>query len=264
MPSNHIKILTANEERASKIVQAAIEQASAEMELLAQRYLAQAGREGVRRVLEQMTLALDDLAREYGVRIVQGPWGRLLVNAAALGAESVPGAAFALSKPQIDAALYNAGWKIKGVLDTGVAAVQDIVAGGMIRGDSLREMSKAIEARVQVEGGLIDRARADMIARNETFGVYRQTSFAAANAEEIDLFQMTGPMDSRTSAICAAHVGQVKTEKQWNAIRKDALIWGLHHQCRHAFDPVRNADSPATKRMEAWGAKQRAALKEAA
>lgn len=264
MPENHIKILTANEDRAARIVQAAIEQASGEMELLAQRYLAQGRREDVRRVLEQMTLALDDLAREYSLRVVQGPWGRLLVNAATLGAESVRGAAFTLSKPQVDVALYNAGWKIKGVLDQGVAAVQDIVAGGMIRGDSLREMSKAIEARVQVEGGLIDRARADMIARSEVFGVYRQTSFAAANAEEIDLFQMTGPMDSRTTAICAAHVGQVKTEKQWNAIRKDALIWGLHYQCRHSFDPVRNADSPATKRMEAWGEKQRAALKEAA
>jgi SPP1 gp7 family putative phage head morphogenesis protein len=252
------------EDRASQIVRAALEQASREMELLAQRYLAQGNGEQARRALEQMSAALDDLARQYALKVVEGPWGRLLVNAATLGANSLEGASFTISKAQIDVALYNAGIKIKGLVAEGAAVVQEAVAGAMIRGESLQDISRVIEERVQVEGGLIDSARADMIARNELFSVYRQTSKAAADEERVTLFQMRGPMDKRTAAICRLHVGQVKTAAEWMKIRKLVFLYGLHYQCRHSFDPVRDAKSQSVVRFEEWGVQQRARLKAAA
>jgi len=259
--TNHLGL---PEDRAADVVAKALEQASREMELLAQRYLAQSGREDARRALEQMTLALDDLAREYSLRVVQGPWGRLLVNAATLGAKSVEGASFTLSRKQIDVALYNSSIKIKGLVAEGAAAIQEIVAGSMIKGSSLREISKSIQGRTDIGEGLIDSRRADMIARNELFSVYRQTSKAAADDEGITLYQLRGPMDNRTSAICRQHVGQVKTAAEWIKIRKLVFVYGLHYQCRHTTDPVRDAKSKSVVRFEEWGVQQRARLKEAA
>ncbi len=261
MASNHLGL---PDDRAAQIVLKALDRASGDLELIAQRYLAQGNREDARRALEQMTAALDDLARDYGIRLAQGPWGRLLITAAKLGAKSVEGAVFELSRKQIDVALYNASIKIKGLVAEGAAVVQEAVASAMIRGGSLREISKVVQERVQVEGGRIDKARADMIARNELFSVYRQTSKIAADDSGVKLFQMNGPMDLRTTAICRKHVGQVKTAAEWIKIRKLVFLYGLHYGCRHSFDPVHNAESPAVKRLQQWGVEQRARLAEAA
>lgn len=261
MPSNHLGL---PEDRAAQVVREALKQASRDMELIAQRYLAQGNAKDYERVLGQMNAAYEDLAREYGVRLTNTQWGRFIVESAKLGAAAVEGAAFALSRAQIDAALYNASIKIKGIVAEGAAVVQETVADAMIRGLDLRDISKTVQERVKVEGGLINQARADMIARNELFSVYRQTSKAAGDKEKITLFQMRGPMDIRTAAICRLHVGQVKTAAEWMRIRKLVFLYGLHYQCRHSFDPVRDAESPAVKRFEQWGREQRARLKEAA
>ena len=249
---NHLGI---NEARITRVVTQAIKDASIDLELTVQRYLARGGKFDAA-VLADMHRALLNIAEQYSIDLTGTVWGREIIAAARKGGKSVPGAVFTLSKDQIDVALYNAGTKIKGILEAGVQQVQDIVAAGMIRGDSLRDISQAVQDRVTVEGGVIDAARADMIARNEVFGAYRQVSQAAADEEGIELFQMRGPMDSRTSAICAANIGKVKTKEQWNAIRADALTWGLHYGCRHSFDPVRDAKSPAVQRYRKLAKKQ--------
>ena len=259
--TSHLPI---DEDRAARIVQQALDQAERDLELLAQRYLAQGGDVHQQLVLEQMQQALDDLARQYGLSVVHGPWGQMLVEAAKLGAVSVEGASFVLSRAQLDVALWNEAIKIKGLVAEGAAVVQEIVTQSMIQGDSLQEISRAVQERVKVNGGVINRVRADMIARNELFSVYRQTSKKASDDSGVELFQMIGPMDSRTSAICAAHVGQVKSAAEWITIHKLVFVYGLHPNCRHTFDPVRNADSPAVKKLEEWGTKQRARLAEAA
>lgn len=259
--TNHLGI---DEDQAARIVREALKDASRDMELLAQRYLAQGRADDFERIQGQIASALEDLAREYGIRLTNTHWGQMIIQSAKLGVASVPGAAFVLSKTQINAALYNAQVKIKGLVADGAAIVNETVAGAMIRGDSLRDISQAIQERVKIEGGLINEAHADMIARNELFSVYRQTSKGAADATGVELFQMRGPMDSRTTAICREHLGQVKTAAEWIAIRPLVFIYGLHYRCRHSWDPVRDAQSPAVLRFMQWAEQQRARLKAAA
>jgi len=256
-------LLGVNEARITRVIEQAIKDASIDLELTVQRYLARGGKFDAR-VLAEMHRALLEIAEQYSIDLTKSVWGREIVAAAARGANSVEGASFELSKDQIDVALQNAGWKIKNVLESGVQAVQDIVAGGMIRGDSLKEISKAVQAGVQVEGGVINAARADMIARNEVFGAYRTSSEAAAAAEGLTLFQMRGPLDSRTSAICLEHIGQVHTAEEWEAIHAGAMTWGLHYQCRHSFDAVRSEKSPSVDNYQRTVERQLEELKDAA
>lgn len=199
--ANHLGV---NEARITRVITKAIKDASIDLELTVQRYLARGGKFDAN-VLAELHLALLNIAEQYSIDLTQSVWGKEIIAAAAKGANSVPGASFTLSKDQIGVALQNAGWKIKDILEDGVQAVQDIVAGGMIHGDSLREISKAVEAGVKIEGGVISTARADMIARNEVFGTYRQMSKAAADEEGVELFQMRGPLDSRDADLRETH-----------------------------------------------------------
>ncbi len=260
-PKNHLGV---NESAITKAVERMIRDASVDIELTVQRYLAR-GAKFPAKIETELYRALMDLAEQYTVDLQAGAWGREIVAAARKGGKSVEGAAFELSRAQIDVALSNAGHKIKNVLAQGVAEVQDIVASGLIRPSfDLHEISVQVQQRVQVSGGVIDQARADSIARNEVFSVYRQTSKAAADAEKLDLFQMRGPVDVRTTQLCRDHVGEVHTAEEWGKIRlaaggkngprslKEAIAlvfqFGLHYGCRHSFDAVRSVNSPGVQR----------------
>lgn len=255
--------LGVNEPAITRAVERMIRDASADIELTVQRYLAR-GNKFPAKIEADLYRALQDLAEQYAVDLTTSVWGREIVAAARKGGAAVAGAEFTLSKAQVDIALSNAGHKIKNVLAQGVAEVQDIVATGLIRGDSLRKISVQVQQRVQVEGGVIDAARADSIARNEVFGVYRQTSKAAADAEGVDLFQMKGPLDLSTTPICRKHIGQVRTAKEWEKIHKGAMTWGLHYGCRHSFDPVRSDKLPSVQRYKKTIERQAAELEDAA
>jgi len=222
--TNHLGV---NEPAITRAVERMILDASAEIETTVQRYLARGG-EFPQKILAELYRALLDLAEEYALDLTQSVWGREIIAAARKGAGSVEGASFSLSKEQVDVALTNSKIKIKGILDAGVAEVHDIVASGIVRGDSLLEISHEVQQRVSVEG-VINRVRADTIARNEVFSVYRQSSKAAGDAEGIALYQMRGPVDSRTSQICLDHVGEVHTEAEWLAISSHTFDYGLHH-----------------------------------
>jgi hypothetical protein len=265
---NHLGI---NEQAITKAVERMIRDASADIELTVQRYLAR-GEKFPAKIEADLYRALMDLAEQYSVQLTESVWGREIIAAARKGGRAVEGAVFTLSPEQIDVALSNAGHKIKNVLAAGVSEVQDVVAAGIIRGDSLHDISVQVQQRVTVDGGVIDQVRADSIARNEVFGVYRQTSKNAADAEGLDLFQMRGPVDQRTTQICRDHMGEVHTAEEWGAIRLKAggkggpssleeaialvFQFGLHYGCRHSFDAVRSVDSPGVERYRKLAERQ--------
>jgi hypothetical protein len=220
-----------------------------------QRYLAR-GAKFDAKVLAELHRALLDIAEQYSVDLTKSVWGKEIIAAAAKGANSVPGAVFTLSKDQINTALWNSRIKINNLLDGGAETLREIVAAAHFRGDSLSKISKAVQETVKTPGRVLDAVDADRIARNEVFSIYRQTSRAAADAEGITLFQMLGPVDSRTSKICLDHVGEVHTEAGWLKIHKYTFEYGLHVNCRHSFDPVRSEASPVVERYRKLAEKQ--------
>ncbi len=229
-----IKLL---EDQAAKIVLAAIKEATREMRRLMDRYLLE-GRAIDRKMLMQATAELSRLADEYSTGLASGPWGKMIADAAKDGAASVEGGIAALSKKQIDAALWNAKVQIKDILEDGIKVVNRTITRAMVTGDSLREISDTLHSELTIKGEGISAARADAIARNELFSNYRQFSKASADEAGFTLFKMTGPVDSRISAICAKHVGKVKTAKEWEKISPVVFQYGLHPNCRHGWDPV--------------------------
>lgn len=223
--SNHVGI---DEAKAAKVVLGKIREAAREMANLANEYAAR-GEQFDASVLGELNRALEEIADQFAIDLTKSDWGREIIAAAKKGGRAVPGLVFTLSKDQIQTALFNAKVKVKGLLGEGIQVLNQIITGASF-GKDLREIAKQIRLRVTVGGGIISEARADMIARDELFSTYRQTSKAAADAEGLTLFQMRGPLDIRTTAICARHIGQVKTAEEWKKIAPLVFTYGLHYQ----------------------------------
>jgi SPP1 gp7 family putative phage head morphogenesis protein len=191
--------------------------------------------------------ALRDLADKFALDIVNGKWGEFLVDAAIAGGKStgIDGALAMISKDQIEMALFNSKVQIQGLLEDGVKEVNRIIAKAMVTGKPLDEIAAQIQETVTIDGDVIDMNRADLIARNELFSAYRQESFRIADDAGYDLFEMTGPVDKRISEICFDNVGKIMSAEDWETLDPDVFSYGLHINCRHAWDPVLS-DAAAT------------------
>ena len=105
-----------------------------------------------------------------------------------------------------------------------------------IRGDiSSAELPGYIRDKMAAEGIGMPLGRAKTIARSETFAAYRESKNQQYTANGYEYFEYAGPLDGKTTDICAPKVGQVRTREGWNEVDPSGMIWiyGLHYNCRH-------------------------------
>lgn len=240
-------LIPIDEDRAARIVNKALREALVRMEAVVQRMLARGDNPDARWLIE-MTEALTDLASQYAGKTVKGTgWGQMIADAAKAGVDSLvlpkgTDISFKIDKKLIDTALWTREVKIKNLLQEGVSLLNEQISSALITGASPREISQIVkDTMVLKDGAAVPAWRAEMIARNEPFAAYRQSARAVAEAEGIELFQMRGPVDNRTSAICLQHVGMIRTAEEWEEVNELVFRYGLHPNCRHSWDPVYDA-----------------------
>lgn len=187
-----------------------------------------------------LTNELERLRAEFAADLMEGNYGETLARAGVSAIKDIGASLTAMSRAQIEVALYNAEIHVKDLLSPGVKVVQETIANAVITGKDPREISAILRERLTLgeEGAAISKARADQIARGELVSVYRQASRAAAEEEGFRLYRMTGPLDDRTTTICREYLGQEKTAAEWEEIEPLIFMYGLHHNCRHSWDPV--------------------------
>jgi NAD-dependent DNA ligase len=72
-------------------------------------------------------------------------------------------------------------------------------------------------------------------------GVYRESSTALAQDNGITKFEYVGPVDAKTRDFCIRHIGETRTEAEWNAIPGGngqglpVFTYGGGYNCRHSF-----------------------------
>ena len=180
---------------------------------------------------------LQKIASAHSVKIVKGDWKSLMVEGMELGAQDV--ATFAAVDPQLlKLSLTNQHILIKDLLMLGPKSVNGIISSAIVSGSSLREISTALHESLEFGTGAISKARADMIASNELFSVYRQSKFKESRNQGFECFQMSGPDDSRISEICEEHLGKTLTAAEWLNINGNVFSYGLHISCRHDWLPT--------------------------
>lgn len=248
-------ISRADEKRAQALVLANIEAALSEMREYVLRELA-AGRTPDRRMMVALANGLNQLAERYSVDLMRGEYGDMISEAMqeAVGevSEIAGGITLAVGSDAIDAALYVAGEKIKGITLEGQRVVAEELLKSIVGGRSRRELADSIADRLQVADedgdlGEIPRWRAELVARNELMSNYRSTEQAAAQEAGFKRFRMVGPDDDRTNDdVCSRYLGQEHTPEEWEQIGAEEgidpayplLTWGFHVNCRHDWIPV--------------------------
>lgn len=233
--------LSVSEDEAARIVQGAVREAYGAMYAYVNRKLAE-GATVDAAFMQSTQLSLEQISAQYGSEIVEARLADILAQAAMDGAEDtgVKGALGLLDMTAVDIALHNAEVHIKDITDAGVKVVSETITNAMITGKSLTETSELLRVGLLENGLDIAEARADMIARNETFSVYRQAGKSVADAVGATSFKLSGPVDDRTSEICLEYVGKTMTQDDWEAVEPLAFVYGLHVNCRHTLEPVLN------------------------
>jgi SPP1 gp7 family putative phage head morphogenesis protein len=230
--------------KAETAIQRAIVNAMRKMERAAEKYLV-AGPQMQRWAIAQMTEELERLAQQHSLDAVRGPYGQMIIDSANKGyrgglpTETIPGTMLAMDTASIEIALHNAQVHIKDITSAGVKKINEIIASGIVQGQSQKQLARAIRSGLSSTLPMA-KARAQLIARSELMSAYRQGAMASMKETGYKYFQMVGPQpgDARIEPICEKHVNSIKTRKGWEAIHPLALIYGLHYGCRHQWIPV--------------------------
>lgn len=229
-----------NEDAAAKVVVSSVKEALNDMNSMVRDRLL-SGRPIDASFLVGTTNELTALAEKWSGKVVQGKYGNYLMEAIEDAAtdSGIDGALALISDEAISIALYNVRVHIKDILSDGIKTVNEVITNAIITGKSLKEISSEIYINLDIDNpDGITFHRADTIARNELFSVYRQTQKQLADEMGVQKFKLAGPVDDKTSEICMENVGKVRTQEEWEDIEPMAFIYGLHVNCRHTLDPV--------------------------
>ena len=127
---------------------------------------------------------------------------------------------------------------IKGATDEMKKAVQRVLLQASVVPDM--SLDEVMDALVDEHGFFesIPKHRLETIARSELNRAYRE-AFNLVNKElGARKFKYVGPLDERTSAICRANLGKVRTKEEWLRLNPLVFSYGLHPNCRHRLIPV--------------------------
>lgn len=199
---------------------------------------------------------LSDLIDRISDEAVNGGYKDLVLMAAREGVAEARGQARGdglestmarLDYEQIRLALFNSKIKIKGILEPGVRAVQEIITAAMVSGLGPREIADQVREKL-AELRNMTQARAELIAHSEIMSIYRQQALAIGRELGYKFYQYVGPSDGRTERICQDALNVITTEEEWLKVDPLVFQYGLHYGCRHQLVPVLLAKPEAYKK----------------
>lgn len=152
-----------------------------------------------------------------------------------------------LDYEQIRLALFNTKIKIKGLLEPGAKAVNEIITAAMVSGLGPGEIADQIREKLSDLKGMTQ-ARAELIAHSEIMSVYRQQALAIGHELGYQYYQYVGPSDGRTEPICQSALNVISTEEGWLSVDPLVYLYGLHYGCRHELVPVLLANPKAYRK----------------
>ena len=89
-----------------------------------------------------------------------------------------------------------------------------------------------------LKGLKFDGRRQELSAFANFKALYQNLTFRQSTSNGINLWMHTGPQDSRTTDISWAHMGEVRTKREWLLDFPDAFTFGLHFGERGWMVPV--------------------------
>jgi len=127
---------------------------------------------------------------------------------------------------------------IKGATDD----IKNAVSRVLLQASAVSDMTlnEVMDALIDEHGFFraVPKYRLETIARSELNRAYRE-AFNLVNKElGAKKYRYIGPLDERTSAICRANLGKVRTKEEWLKLNPLVFSYGLHPNCRHRLVPV--------------------------